>query len=309
MAVGAIRWQRAVAPAALVGLWLGAFLVGCGGQTPAPDKPERGKNPPVSAIASPKAAAAQPSAAPAGPARSTFNDAIVEEPPEDQFPPPPETKTHKSVGKLYERIAAPGGLWDQVVFTTPDGKKLKYTATITTDLGSIKLELWPDVAPNHVRNFVALARAGYYDGLEFDRTVREEMADEPGKFFECLEAGCPLGTGDSHYGSIGYWLKPEFNAELQHEEGCVGACRGEEADTAATRFYITLGKAPFLNGNYTLFGKVTQGLDVARKIFQQPLREDEQDTDGDHRPLNPVVIRKVTVRTKEVDKSGPGGEN
>jgi peptidyl-prolyl cis-trans isomerase B (cyclophilin B) len=288
MAVGAIRGQRAVARPALVGLWLGAFLVGCGGQAPAPDKPGPGKNPPASAITAPKTAAAQK---PAAPAPSTFSDAVVEEPPDDQYLPRDVTKAGKSVGKLYEQITAPGGLWDQVVFTTPDGSKLRYTATISTDLGAIKLELWPEVAPNHVRNFVALARAGYYDGLEFDRTVREELADEQGKFFECLEAGCPLGTGDSHYGSIGYWLKPEFSETVKHEEGTVGAWHGEEVETAACKFYITLSKAPWMDGNWTVFGKVTQGLDVARTILNRPRRDDE----FKDRPVQPVVIRSVTV--------------
>jgi peptidyl-prolyl cis-trans isomerase B (cyclophilin B) len=287
MAVGTFRWKRAVARPALAGLWLGAFLVGCGGQAPAPDKPGQGKNPPVSAIASPKTAAAP---APVTPPLSTFNDAVVEEPPDDQYLPD-RTKAGKSVGKLYEQITAPGGLWDQVVFTTPEGKKLKYTATIATDLGAIKLELWPEAAPNHVRNFVALARAGYYDGLEFDRTVREELADEQGKFFECLEAGCPLGTGDGHYGSIGYWLKPELSEAAKHEEGTVGAWHGEEVETAACKFYITLSKAPWMDGNWTVFGKVTAGLDVARTILGRPVRDDE----FKDRPRQPAVIRSVTV--------------
>jgi cyclophilin family peptidyl-prolyl cis-trans isomerase len=112
-----------------------------------------------------------------------------------------------------------------------------------------------------------------------------------------LEGGCPLGTGDLGVGSIGYWLKPEFNKEA-HEEGTGGACHGEEPDTAACRFYITLSKAPFLNGNFTVFGKVTQGLDIARKIFWLPVRNDPEYPEGD-RPEKPVVIRKVTIRTSE----------
>src|SRR5436305_898611 len=78
-------------------------------------------------------------------------------------------------------------------------------------------------------------------------------------------AGCPLGTGENVSGSIGYWLKPECDEQqdpVLFEEGALGACRGDEKDTAATRFYITLTRAPYLAGNYTVFGKVARGLDV-----------------------------------------------
>ena len=297
MAVCANRGKWAVARRALVGLWLGTVLVGCGGQAPAPDKSEASKGPPVNAIAAPNAAAAPKPGAPVA-ARAAFRDAIVEEPPDEQFLPE-DTKAGKSVGKLYEQIAAHGGLWDQVAFTTPEGKKLTYTATITTDLGAIQIQLWPDVAPGHVRNFVALARAGYYDGLEFDRTVREELADEKGKF-ECLEAGCPLGTGDPTYGSIGYWLKPELSDQVTHEEGTVGAWHGDQVETAACKFYITLSKAPWMDGGWTVFGKVTKGLDVARTIVTRPVR----DAEFKDRPVQPVVIRSVTIETGTAEAGG-----
>ena len=83
--------------------------------------------------------------------------------------------------------------------------------------------------------------------------------------------------------------------------GVVGACRGEEADSAATRFYITLDKAPFLDGNFTLFGKVVQGLDVARRIYAQPVVAEDKDRDGARRPEKPVVIRRVTIHAKELE--------
>ena len=300
MAVCATRRQRAVARPALLGLWLGAFLVGCGGQPPAADSQEQSKNPPVNAIAAPRTATAPTPAAVSPPAsgHSTFNDAILSPLPPNVFPPPDLTKGGKSVGVLYEQITKSGGLWDQVVFTTPDGKKLKYTATIKTDLGVIQLELWPDVAPNHVCNFVALARAGYYDGLEFDHTVREKL-DESDQFFECLQAGCPLGLGDPHYGSIGYWLKPEYSDKVKHEEGTVGAWHDlVEAD--ACRFYITLSKVPAMDGKWCAFGKVTQGLDVARTILTRPVRDDELRT----RPIQPVVIRSITIETSPAESGG-----
>src|SRR5262249_52614617 len=151
----------------------------------------------------------------------------------------------------------------------PAGKKLAYTAVVKTEHGVIKIDLWPDVAPIHVRNFVALARAGYYDGLEFDRTAREEYKDEDGNpgVFEVLEGGCPIGTGDPSYGSIGYWLKPELNEKIEHAEGTIGAWHAEELETAACKFYITLSKAPWMDGHWSVFGKISQGLEVARTIL------------------------------------------
>ncbi len=151
-----------------------------------------------------------------------------------------------------------------------------------------------------MRNFVALAKAGYYDGLVFERAVHDVLEDEEGNklAIEKLEGGCPLGTGEAGHGSIGYWMKSEFNVSVDHEEGVIGACRWREDDSAACRFYITLCKMSFFNGAYTVFGKVTQGMDVAHKIFRQPVRRDDNDPDQDGRPLKPAVIRKVTIVSK-----------
>jgi peptidyl-prolyl cis-trans isomerase B (cyclophilin B) len=211
------------------------------------------------------------------------------------------------VGKLYELISAPGGLWDQVVFETPDGKRLAYTATIKTRLGAIEVELWPDIAPNHVRNFIALARAGYYDGLEFDQTNREEFADEPGNFRKLLVGGSPISTEEPFYNSIGYWMKPEiiltekgFPVSL-HDVGTVGAWYEGYVESAACKFYISLCKDPSMDGSYTAFGKVTQGLDVARKIFEQPSRQDEGLRD---RFVQPVLIESVTIASRVAEADG-----
>lgn len=222
-----------------------------------------------------------------------------DDPPPNSNPPPDKTASGKSVYKIYKEVTQ---LWDKIRFVAPDGKRINYSATVETDLGNIEIVLRPDLAPNHVRNFVALARAGYYDELFFDRIRHEEEEMEPGKVqvLDSIEAGCPLGSGEPGSGSIGYWLKPEFpkaDAKVSHEPGTVGACHAIEADTAACRFYITLCDAPFLDGNFTVFGKVTQGLDVARKISVQPIILDDQDTEGSHRPEKPIKIRKVTIHT------------
>jgi peptidyl-prolyl cis-trans isomerase B (cyclophilin B) len=227
-----------------------------------------------------------------------FLEAVSLEPPEGQLPPPDQTKAGKNVAKLHEAIAGRngvGGLWDKVKFVTDSGKRVHFASTIKTDLGDIRIELFPDLAPNHVRNFIALAQAGYYDGLEFDRAVYEELPGEKGTFFECIQGGCPLGTDEPGHGSIGYWLKPELSEEVKHEAGTVGAWHAEQVESAACKFYIILDKAPWMT-NYTAFGKVTQGLDVARAIRARPVRMDEKD-----RPERPVVIRSVTIDRQEVE--------
>jgi len=142
--------------------------------------------------------------------QQAFAEAIRQEPPADWQRPPDLTATLKSVGKLYTQVVS---IWDTIRFTSPAGKALAYRATLDTELGPIVIDLRPDLAPNHVRNFVALALVRYYDGLVFERTVHGRSEEEPATEIEIIEGGCPLGTGDLGYGSIGYWLKSEFSKE------------------------------------------------------------------------------------------------
>jgi peptidyl-prolyl cis-trans isomerase B (cyclophilin B) len=261
-------------------------------------------------------AAAKPEAKPAKeekkpvatqPWERTFAEATRTEPPSDAPQPPDQTLSGKSVGKLYTEVKSK---WDGVRLVTAEGKRLVYHATLDTEQGPIRIELHPEWAPNHVRNFIALAQAGYYDGLVFDLTPHQEDRDQADSMLETVEAGGPSGSLEDVGGSIGYWLKEEFNPQVHQEVGIVGACRGEDPNSAATRFYIiTNCKKHTLDGNYTAFGKVTKGLDVAQKIFQQPVKEAEDQPDGLGQPLKPVVIRKVSIEVKEVDKTGPGAEN
>jgi peptidyl-prolyl cis-trans isomerase B (cyclophilin B) len=223
-----------------------------------------------------------------------FTEATRSEPPADWQRPPDRTLAGKSVGKLYTEVVA---RWDSIHFQTDTGEPITYQAIVDTDVGEIEIALRPDLAPNHVRNFIALARAGYYDGLVFERTIHATSADDPEVEIQRIEGGCPLGRGEVGLGSIGYWLKAEFGSET-HEAGIVGACRGEDVDSAACRFYITLNKSPSLDQHFTVFGKVTSGLDVARRILSLPVRNDAEYPEGD-RPQSPVVIRKVTIHSSE----------
>lgn len=301
------RWSNGLAGG--VDLALGCLLLaGCGSKdNAAPPAQSQAPAPAQQAPQGTVTPTAPPSAVPtttpvAAPAKVTpelvahlhqaFKDATLSEPPGEDHWLPRETKTHKSVGKLYETVVA---AWDDIRFVTAEGKRLQYTALITTDLGPIKIELWPEVAPNHVRNFVALARAGYYNDLQFDRTVQREPEDKKGETFRYIEGGCPLCSGEVTFGSIGYWLKPEISGTLKHEEGSVGAWHAAELESAACKFYITLSRAEWMDGNFTLFGKITQGLEVARAIHERPVCKD----DIRDRPVHPVVIHTVTIECRE----------
>ena len=100
--------------------------------------------------------------------------------------------TGASVGKLYTQVV---DHWDEIKFVSANGKKLNYQAVIETEQGNITLELWPEIAPNHVRNFVALARAHFFDGLVFERTIQDEVTGTEFKR-QIIEGGCPDGSGD-----------------------------------------------------------------------------------------------------------------
>jgi cyclophilin family peptidyl-prolyl cis-trans isomerase len=283
---GKSQWVKA-ARLGLAGLCVGLGVSGCGKKDAGPVTEASN-----SGTASQTGSDSAVSAASTGDPRlnQSFAEATLPEPPESSELPPAQTMSGKSVGKLYKEVVA---VWDEVKFTTADGRKLHYTATIETELGKITMELFPEMAPNHVRNFIALARAGYYDGLCFERTIHEDVDGSEFKR-EIIEAGCPTGTGDTGLGSIGYWLKPELSEQMTHDEGVVGACHSEEEDGGACRFYINLRSAKYLDGQYTVFGKVTQGMDIARKILSLPVRTDGEYPEGD-RPVKPIVMKKVTI--------------
>ena len=133
----------------------------------------------------------------------------------------------------------------------PAGKKV---AILETTKGIIKIELWEDKAPNTIVNFVSLANAGRYDGVEFHRVIDGFMAQ----------------TGDVEMkggvGGPGYSIPAEFNADLTHQRGVVSMARSRDPDSAGSQFFIMLGNASHLDGQYTAFGKVIEGMDVVDSI-------------------------------------------
>lgn len=155
--------------------------------------------------------------------------------------------------------------------------------TITMENGDVmKGELYPEIAPNTVRNFISLIDKGFYDGLIFHRVI-------PGFV---IQGGCPEGTG---VGGPGYSIKGEFSANgfpnsLKHEAGVLSMARAMSPDSAGSQFFIMVGDAPHLDGQYAGFGKITEGLDVAFKIVEQPI-------DFMDKPLEDQKIKEITVDT------------
>ena len=163
--------------------------------------------------------------------------------------------------------------------------------TITMDNGDvIKAELYPEIAPVSVNNFISLVKKGFYDGLTFHRVIEGFM----------IQGGCPLGNGT---GGPGYTIRGEFSQNgfhnpLKHEAGVLSMARAMHPDSAGSQFFIMHTAAPHLDGAYAAFGKVTDGLDVVNKIA-------ETDTDWNDAPLDPQVIRTITVDTFGVDYPEP----
>lgn len=163
--------------------------------------------------------------------------------------------------------------------------------TITMQNGDvIKAELYPNIAPNTVNNFISLIKKGFYDGLSFHRVIYNFM----------LQGGCPNGTGT---GGPGYHIKGEFSMngfknDLKHTAGVLSMARTMIPDSAGSQFFIMHKNAPHLDGQYAAFGKVIEGMDVVNAIA-------ETDTDFSDRPLDPQIMQSVTVETFGVDYPQP----
>src|ERR1700677_3123462 len=125
----------------------------------------------------------------------SYSEAVTESTPDNVRRPPDETAAGKKTAEIWRLIKGEngsGGLWEQIRFLTPQGKRISYEALVKTSFGEFHIELLPDAAPNHVRNFIALARAGYYDGLGVDHIIKEKDST-----WTVLAAGCPLGTDEA----------------------------------------------------------------------------------------------------------------
>lgn len=163
-------------------------------------------------------------------------------------------------------------------------------AVIETSLGTIRIELFPDKAPKTVANFAELAegtkeftdiktgkkiKKKFYDGLIFHRVIPEFM----------IQGGCPAGEGT---GGPGYKFEDEIDPELKFDKSGRLAMANSGPDTNGSQFFITEVSTPWLNGNHTIFGQVTEGMDVVKKIART-------EVDFSDKPLTPVVIKSVTI--------------
>lgn len=163
--------------------------------------------------------------------------------------------------------------------------------TITMENGDVmKAELYPEIAPNTVNNFISLINKNYYDGIIFHRVIRGFM----------LQGGDPQGTGT---GGPGYEIKGEFSSNgfennLKHTPGVLSMARTMVPDSAGSQFFIMHQAAPHLDGEYAAFGKIIEGMDVVNKIAEMP-------TDYMDRLLEDQVMKKVTVDTFGVDYPEP----
>ena len=163
--------------------------------------------------------------------------------------------------------------------------------TITMENGDIiKAELYPDIAPISVNNFISLINKGYYNGLIFHRVINGFM----------IQGGCPDGTG---MGGPGYGIKGEFEQngiknDLKHSEGVLSMARSMQPDSAGSQFFIMHKNSPHLDGAYAAFGKVTEGMENVNKIADTA-------TDYSDRPLEPQVIKSMNVETFGVNYPEP----
>ncbi len=149
-------------------------------------------------------------------------------------------------------------------FTKEEIKKMAETkAVIETKFGNIELKFFPEVAPNHVNNFIELAKKGFYDGTTFHRVI-------PGFMIQGGDPNSKNADKATHgMGGPGYTVKAEFNSR-PHKRGILSMARAADPNSAGSQFFICVADAPFLDRQYTVFGEVVSGMDVVDKIVSQP---------------------------------------
>ena len=154
----------------------------------------------------------------------------------------------------------------------------------------MKAELYPDVAPNTVNNFISLIQKGFYNGLTFHRVIKGFM----------LQGGCPdgIGTGGPGYHIKGEFLQNGFANNLKHTEGVLSMARAAHPNSAGSQFFIMHKAAPHLDGSYAAFGKIIEGMDVVNTIASCM-------TNYNDRPMQPQVMQTVTVDTFGMDYPQP----
>lgn len=161
-------------------------------------------------------------------------------------------------------------------------------AEIHTSAGQINVRFFPDVAPNHVKNFLTLAEQGFYNGTKFHRII-------PGFMIQGGDPNTKTGNANTWgTGGSDKNVKAEFSS-IPHKRGILSMARSQSPDSASSQFFIVVADSSFLDNQYTVFGEVTQGMDVADKIVNAP--KGAQD-----RPNDPTSITKIVVRAANEDE-------
>lgn len=175
--------------------------------------------------------------------------------------------------------------------TEKEPKDHNPVATIEMNNGDIiKLELYPEIAPNTVRNFIFLANSNFYNGTIFHRVIEGFM----------IQGGDPEGTGmgGPEYSIFGEFSKNGFENDLTHERGVISMARGNDKNSAGSQFFIVHQDSPHLNGDYAAFGKVIEGLDVVDKIATAK-------TGNNNKPKEDIIIKNISVDTFGVTYKDP----
>ena len=164
-------------------------------------------------------------------------------------------------------------------------------AELHTTAGEIDIRFFPDVAPNHVKNFIDLAEKGFYNGTKFHRVIPGFMIQggDPNTI-----SGSPANWGT---GGSGKYVNAEFNS-VKHKRGIVSMARSSDPNSASSQFFIMVADYPSLDNQYSVFGQVTKGMDVADKIVNAPTAQQD-------RPINPTTITKVVIRDAKDNEKGP----
>lgn len=197
------------------------------------------------------------------------------------------TNTSKTEGSETASSESSGKVDEDIKISNED---LPIATIIIKGYGTVKAELYPNIAENTVKNFISLANSGFYDGLTFHRIIENFM----------IQGGDPDGDGT---GGPNYSIKGEFKANgiensLKHEDGVLSMARSSSYNSGGSQFFIMNSTASYLDGNYAAFGKVIEGMDIIYEISKV-------NTDSNDRPLEDVVIESITVDTKGIEYAEP----